>query len=147
MAERDKRGNETQQWSISDLSEETRRKIAEYKQEKRARKEAFLKHHQERHPIHPSTNEEGTFAGLYGYTTAVGARIFPYYRTESGVYFYESTPPETDDKSRVREKTIIQLDIDRIQRDKSAIFYTPKSFLGDEPVAKPGVIPDQEKKH
>lgn len=119
------------------LSQDLLRKIAESRQEERASKEAWLVHHGERHPIYAPTNEKGSFVGLFGFATAVGARIFPYYQTESGVYFYE-----WEDIEGERKKTVT-LDLERIQRAKSAIFYTPKSFVGDEPVADPGVIPTQ----
>lgn len=120
------------------LSEEVLKKIAANKLEERADKEAWLIHHKERHPVYPSTNEDGSFVGLFGYATTVGARIFPYYRTQSGTYFYE-----WEDTGRKQKKTL-PLDLKKIQREKSAIFYTPKSFLGDEPVAEPGVIPTRE---
>jgi hypothetical protein len=113
-------------WRITpEVREELRRNAARQREELRARKEEWLQPHLERKPVYPETNEEGQFVGLFGYATTIGARIHPYYRTESGIYFYEWENPEQE------EKKIIPLDLDRIQREKSAIFYTPQSFLGD----------------
>jgi hypothetical protein len=129
MGEPGRGGAMTQEKPSSGLSEEMLKEIAAYKQEKRARKEEWLTYHKERHPVFAPTNEEGTFAGLVGFGTTVGARIFPYYRTESGVYFYEHEDPRSEENPSRREKKVIQLDLEEIRRKGVAKLYTPESFL------------------
>lgn len=115
------------------LSEEILLKIAEYRQEKRERKEEFLNYHRERRPVYPSTSEEGAFVGLFGYATTIGVRIFSYYRTESGIYFYEFEENEENPK---REKEIMFLDIEKVQQKGIAKLYTSESFLDDKSASK-----------
>jgi hypothetical protein len=112
------------------VTEEDKKQAAEYRRERRASKEKWLQHHKERKPVFIPINEEGTFAGLIGYGTTVGARIFPYYRTESGVYFYEHEDPISEENPSRREKKVIQLDLEEIQRKGIAKLYTPESFIG-----------------
>src|SRR5271166_856782 len=105
-----------------------KKRAAEYVRERRASKVEWLQHHQERRPVFTPINEEGAFAGLIGFGTAGGARIFPYYRTKNGVNFYELEVESEENPSR-REKKVIQLDLEEIRRKGIAKLYTPESFL------------------
>jgi hypothetical protein len=111
------------------VTEEDKKRAVEHMRERRASKEEWLRHHQERRPVFTPINEEGTFAGLIGYGTTVGARIFPYYRTESGVYFYEHEDPRSEENPSRREKKVIQLDLEEIRRKGVAKLYTSESFI------------------
>ena len=105
------------------LSDYGKQLAAQYMQEEKATKQAWLEQQKARIPLHPPTNEHGTFAGLIGYFTPVGARVVPYYQTASGIYFRERYDGQG--------KEVKQLDLERIKREQSAQLYTSETFLGE----------------
>lgn len=67
------------------------------------RRKEWLHHHMSRKPIYPPTQEEGEFVGVFGYlVSAWSARNFPYYKTPSGVYFFEWEDHHGENKKSVK---------------------------------------------
>lgn len=118
-------------WAITDDVEQL---AAQVLAEERADKAAWLRHQREQAPLYPPTREPGTFAGLFGHPTGAGARIVPYYTTAGGVHFYRYQDPTSQ---QLVTKT---LDVDKLSRERTALFYSDEAFLGD---GEPSPVPPQ----
>lgn len=76
----------------------------------REKREAWVNAHKERTPVYPTTQEEGTFAGLFSRLTGAGVVIYPYYQTGSGISFYEWEDP------KAKRKTTISIDLEIMKK-------------------------------
>lgn len=55
-------------------------------------------------PIYEPTREIGAFEGVVGYLTGTGLRVFPVYKTHTGLYFYLY---ERDNDDEYTEHTLL----------------------------------------
>src|SRR3990167_9819538 len=109
---------------FSERFQQLMKKIDDKHQEDKMR---WLQHHSERKPVYPSTQEEGTFIGIFGFlVSAWSAREFPYYQTPSGVYFFEWVDDEGENKK------VIQLDLEDMIEQQSVLFFSAESWLKHE---------------
>lgn len=64
--------------------------------------------HSNRQPLYSPTGEKGAFVGIFGYLTGAGVREFPFYKTQSGIYFYFWEDLDHENKK------IQQIEIDKL---------------------------------